>query len=400
MNRIHFKHFPAGTLSFFICFCIFSCSNPPPKQESYPVPVNQDSINKILKEIHASEKAFQLDTLFKNKVKKTGFNGCVLIAQRGQVIYKNAFGFSDLKEKDSLRINSAFQLASTSKTLTAAAILLLRNQGKLKLTDNVQHFFPDFPYKNITIKLLLSHRSGLGNYLYFCEPYCDEKNCYKGKIFDNKAVLQIIQKDKPPVYTIPDKKFEYSNTNYALLASIVEKVSGKCFPDFMEENIFKPLGMNDTWVYSPKYNVLHANKTIGHNASGYIDGDAFADNVLGDKGVYSTTEDLFKWDQALYSEILLNKNTLEEAFTGYSNEHKGKRNYGYGWRLIDNGNGDKIIYHNGWWHGYNTLFYRRPSDRTTIIILSNKFNRSTYQIQGVVSILNNNSEAVEFEGAE
>jgi len=102
----------------------------------------------------------------------------------------------------------------------------------------------------------------------------------------------------------------------------------------------------------------------------------------------------------LYSEKLLNKKTLEEAFTGYSNEHKGKRNYGYGWRLIDDGKGNKVIYHNGWWHGYNSLFFRRPGDQTTIIILSNKYNHSTYQIQGILSILNSNSAVIELEGAE
>jgi CubicO group peptidase (beta-lactamase class C family) len=386
--------------SFFLL--LFSCgsSEVSEKKANQDVVISPDSISKILKEIHASEKAYQLDTLFKNKVKQAGFNGCVLIAQRGQIIYERAFGYADLKKKDSLKINSAFQLASTSKTLTAAAILLLRDQGKLKLTDSIQKFFPDFPYPHITLKLLLSHRSGLGNYLYFCEPYCDKNNCYNGKVFDNNSFLHIMLSSKPPVYALPNKKFEYCNTNYALLACIIEKVSGLSYPDFMEQNIFKPLGMKDTWVHCPKYDSLHTNKTAGHNGLGNYEKDTFADDVYGDKGIYSTVEDLFKWDQALYSEKLLNNKTKEEAFTGYSNEHKGKRNYGYGWRITDNGKGNKVIYHNGWWHGYNTLFFRRPSDQTTIVILSNKYNHSTYQIKGVLTILNNNSEAIELDGAE
>jgi CubicO group peptidase (beta-lactamase class C family) len=362
------------------------------------LPPDQDSINKILVKIHAKEKAFCIDTLFKNKVKLSGFNGCVLVAQAGQIIYKKSFGFSNFKTKDSLHFNSAFQLASASKTLTAGAILLLKDQGKLKLSDSVQQFFPKFPYHGITIKMLLTHRSGLGNYVYFCEPYCSD--CSNGKIFDNKAMMQVIEEHKPDVYSRPDKKFEYCNTNYSILALIVEKVSGMRFQEFMDASIFKPLGMNDTWIHDPSTDVKHTNKTIGYNGAGKMEEDTYADDVIGDKGVYSTVDDMFKWDQALYSEKLLKKSTIDEAFKGYSNEHKGKRNYGYGWRMIDDGKNPKVIYHNGWWHGYNSLFLRRPADETTIIVLSNKYNRTAYQMQGVLAILNGNNSAMDMDGEE
>jgi len=354
--------------------------------------VNIDSINKILTSIHAADKAKQLEVLFNNKVKKLGFNGCVLIAQRGQIIFKKVAGFSNIKTNDPLKLNSAFQLSSTSKTLTAAAILLLKDQGKITLDDNVQKFFPQFPYSNITIKLLLTHRSGLNNYLYFAEPLCDAFNCYNGKKFDNNVLMQIIETLKPHVYAPPNRKFEYCNTNYAILASIVEKVSNSNFADFMDQQIFQPLGMKNTWVHNLKYDTLHTDLTIGHLASGQIEKEIFADDVIGDKGIYSTVEDLFKWDQALYTEKILRKGTIEEAFKGYSNEHKGARNYGFGWRLIDDGKKeDKVVYHNGWWHGYNSTFFRRPSDQTTIIILSNKSNMSSYHIDDILSIINKKS---------
>lgn len=355
-----------------------------------------DSIAKVLKKLNASEKAQQLDTLFKNKAKLAGFNGCVLVAQKGQIIYENSFGFSNLKTKDSLRLNSAFQLASVSKTFTATAILMLYDQGKLQLTDHVQKFYPAFPYPGITVKQLLSHRSGLFNYIYCCEKYCDN-NLYNGKVFDNAAMMEIICNNKCDLYAKPDKKFEYNNTNYAILACIVEKVSEQSFADYVEQNIFKPLGMNHSWVHNPKGNAEHKNKTVGHKASGYLEDDTYADDVVGDKGIYSTVEDMLKWDQSFYGEQLLKKETKEMAFTGYSNEHKGKRNYGFGWRLTDDGKNPKIIYHNGWWHGYNSLFFRRPADQTTVIVLGNKYNRSTYQIQGVLAILSANGEAVDLE---
>jgi CubicO group peptidase (beta-lactamase class C family) len=389
-------------LLILLFFTFFSCENKKPASTSIQeietvAYINQDSINKIRKQIKADEKAKQLNALFNEKAKKAGFNGSLLIAQHGQIIYKNAFGFANYKTKDRLKVNSAFQLSSTSKPFTATAILLLLDQGKLKLTDNVQKYFPDFPYANINIQMLLTHRSGLSNYVYFGEPYCDKNNCYNGKTFDNTSVLQIMKTDRPPIYYAPNKKFGYCNTNYAILASIVEKVSGLSFSDFMDKNIFKPLGMHNTWVHKPKNNPTDKNITFGHDASGRIEQDTYADNVIGDKGIYSTVEDLFLFDQALYTEKILKKKTLEEAFTGYSNEHKGKRNYGYGWRLTDAGDGQKIVYHNGWWHGYNSIFFRRISDQTTVIILSNKDNRTIYKIEDILAIINVNSHPADVE---
>jgi CubicO group peptidase (beta-lactamase class C family) len=386
------------TISCVLGLFAFNRAEAPSKDLSVGSMLSADSILSIRKSIHADEKAQMLDTLFLNRVKRTGFNGCVLVAQRGQIIYEKAFGLSVIKTKDSLRINSPFQLASASKTLTAAAILLLKDQEKLKLDDDVQKYLPEFPYAGISLKMLLSHRSGLFNYIYACEPFCDRPNKYKEGNFDNAAMLKIIAEQKPAVYSLPDKKFEYSNTNYALLALIVERISGKTFGSFMKEEIFDKLGMKDTWIWDPQN--APANCTRGHMSNGKEEIEVYADNVVGDKGVYSTVEDMLKWDQALYTEQLLKKATIAEAFTGYSHEHKGKRNYGLGWRLVDDGKSPKIIYHNGWWHGYNSLFFRRPADQTTIIMLSNKYNRSTYQVQDILAILNVNGASVDMEGEE
>ncbi|MFY9309809.1 MAG: serine hydrolase domain-containing protein [Bacteroidia bacterium] len=380
-------------LLFFFCLVsgsllLSSCGNSSASSSStstLPV-VNQDSILFLAKN---KTKIKLLDEVFKNRVYSDGFNGCVLVAQKGRVMYKNAFGFSNLKTQDSLKINSAFQLASTSKTLTAGAILLLKDQGKLQLGDNVKKYIPSFPYDKITIEMLLTHRSGLSNYIYFSEPYCDANNCYNGKTFDNNAVLEIMQSTQPALYAGPNKKFEYCNTNYALLASIVEKVSGMGFHHFMEQNVFIPLGMSNTWVCGTKNDSSCTLKTQGHNGSGIPEKDTYADYVVGDKGIYSTVEDMFKWSQALYSGSFLKKETIEQAYTGYSKEHPGKRNYGYGWRLIEDSPEGKIVYHNGWWHGYSTLFYRRISDETTVILLSNKFNSKTYHIEDILAVLDN-----------
>src|ERR1043165_962880 len=249
------------TISIVIFALLLACGAIETGKERTPEQTEEeiDSIALIRKEIKAEEKAALLKELFDVKARENNLNACVSVARLGQIFFENAYGYAEIAKKTPLTLQSAFQLASVSKTITAGAILLLKDQGKLELSDNVQKYIPDFPYNGITIKLLLCHRSGLSNYIYFGEPYCDANNCYNGKTFDNNAVLEIMKTEKPAPYAAPDKKFEYCNTNYALLASIVEKVSGQDFADFMEQNIFKPLGMDSTWVHRPGKDKQHRN---------------------------------------------------------------------------------------------------------------------------------------------
>ena len=177
--------------------------------------------------------------------------------------------------------------------------------------------------------------------------------------------------------------FDYCNTNYALLALIVEKVSQISFSDYLNKVFFKPLGMNNSFVFSidmaesvlPSYKFNNQREPL-----------MFLDAIYGDKNIYSTPRDMMKWDFALSKDQLFAEKTLEEAFKGYSYERRGTRNYGLGWRLVEMPTGKKIIYHNGWWHGNNTVFSRLPDDSTAIIVLGNKFNRSIYQAKKIAGI--------------
>lgn len=370
--KLYFKH---------ICIIFFSfaaCSQPQEKKEGVFVPGN---IPRDTFKVVVDEKYHQLDTFFINAHKR-GFNGNVLIAHYGKIIYQGAFGYARYEDKEPLTLSSAFQLASTSKTFTASAIMLLKEQGKLDYSDHLTKYFPAFPYKDVTIKMLLTHRSGLPNYLYFCYNYM--------KNFDapipNEEVVDLMIKHKPELYFKPDRHFNYSNTNYCVLAAIIEKISGKSYAEYMKEAIFNPLQMNSTWVDAP-IDTLNPHKTCGYVGGRWNKDELNCfDGVVGDKGIYSTVEDMFKWDRALYSGQLLKKETLEEAYAPASHEYGGKRNYGYGWRMIDEKD-NKIIYHNGWWHSYTTVFYRRLKDQTTIIILSNKYNKSVYNTQKVLEII-------------
>ncbi|MDQ6842938.1 MAG: beta-lactamase family protein [Bacteroidota bacterium] len=314
-----------------------------------------------------------------------GFNGAILVAKKGRIIFEDYHGYFNLQKKDSLTSHSAFHLASVSKTFTAMAVLKLAELGKLNLTDDVRKYLPEFPYDHVTLKLLLSHRSGLPNYIYFMQKLGWNPKQY----CSNEDMLNYLVKFKPPITNLPGTHFEYCNTNYALLGLIIEKASGKSYAHFLQEYFFTPLQMNDTYVFTLADS---ANAMPSYDWRGRQQGLTYLDTGFGDKNIYSTPEDLLKWDQALYTNQLFTKNTLQEAFTPYSNEKPGIRNYGYGWRMNVYPDGKKIIYHNGWWHGNNTVFIRMIEDSVTIIVLGNKYNRAIYDAKKMVPIFQPSKE--------
>ncbi|MEO8569898.1 MAG: serine hydrolase domain-containing protein [Ginsengibacter sp.] len=308
-----------------------------------------------------------------------GFNGAILVAKKGRVIFEDYHGYFNLQTKDSLTPKSAFHLASVSKTFTAMAVLKLAELGKLNLNDDAKKYFPQFPYDDVTIKLLLSHRSALPNYIYFMQPLGWDTKQY----CSNEDILAYLEKFKPPLQGRPGTHFTYCNTNYALLALIIEKASGKSYPDFLQEYFFTPLHMKDTYVFTMADT---ARAMPSYDWRGRQEGLTYLDTGFGDKNIYSTPEDLLKWDQALYTNEIFSNKTLEAAYTPYSNEKPGIRNYGYGWRMNVYPDGKKIIYHNGWWHGNNTVFIRMIEDSVTIIVLGNKYNRAIYDAKKMAAI--------------
>lgn len=351
---------------------------------------------RIKRQIHAEEKAGKIDSIFRIK-RKEGFNGNVLIAQKGVTIYEKSFGYSNTASKDSLTLDSRFQLASLSKTFTAVGILLLYEHGHLKLTDTVQQYFPDFPYNGVSIKDMLSHRSGLPNYMYAFDDSLGRVDALP----DNARIMHWFAIAKPEVepYGPPDKHFAYNNTNYMVLAAIIEKITGLKYGEYLKMAIFDPLGMKGTWTATDPPDSVNVNGTTGYDRGRAVPRDFF-DNVMGDKGIYSTVEDLFIWYSALNSECLLKKKTLEEAFTPRSFERPGVKNYGYGFRMyLEENNKPEYIYHNGWWKGYSSLFWFSPKDEFVIIILANRYNGTVYRIKELLPILHGheNGENVEEE---
>jgi CubicO group peptidase (beta-lactamase class C family) len=311
------------------------------------------------------------------------FNGGILVAKDGNIVYEKYAGFVNPKlRKDSLGIGSAFHLASVSKTFTAMAVLKLWEEGRLNLGDTLGKYFPNFPYKDITVKMLLSHRSGLPNYVHYMELHGWDKR----KMVSNPDVLTSLYMMKPPLEFPSGRHFSYCNTNYALLALIIEKVSGQPYSAFLNQNFFEPLGMRDTYVFSLR-DTSRAMPSFEFNNRPFK--MEFLDAVYGDKNVYSTVRDMLKWDQALYPGKLFKQATLDSAFAGYSFEKHGKRNYGLGWRMTFLDNGKKLLYHNGWWHGNNTAFIRLLDEKATIIVLGNKFNRRIYSSKALADLFGN-----------
>lgn len=299
------------------------------------------------------------------------FSGGILIAKNGAIIYEKYRGLVNLRKKDSITAYTPLHIASTTKTFTATAILRMVQEGKLSLDDSVNKFFPRFPYPGITVKMLLNHRSGIPNYLYFLSNSDWDKKVYA----TNKDVLDFLIKNKPNKSFTANSRMSYSNTNYVLLSLIVEQLSGKSFPEYMKEKFFEPLKMKNTYVFTLK-DTLTATPSFSTSGT-YWDYD-FLDGTYGDKNIYTTPQDLLKWDQAFYSDQVLGKSMLDSAFKGYSFERPSIHNYGLGWRLEFLPNGKKVVYHYGKWHGFNAVFARLIDENATIIILGNRFTRSIY----------------------
>ncbi|HMC86442.1 MAG TPA: serine hydrolase domain-containing protein [Chitinophagaceae bacterium] len=327
------------------------------------------------------------DSIMKAELTLNGFNGNVLVAKAGKIIFQKSYGYRNYDTKELLDSNSVFELASITKQFTAVCILQLMEAGKLKLSDSLRQYFPEMPYHNITIQQLLTHTSGLPDYSDSMGNYWNHKNI----AFNNDAIL-FLEKEKLLANFKPDTKWQYCNTGYMLLASIVEKLSGLTFQDYLQQHIFKPLHMNHSRIYNTRRS---STEVIPDYAYGFVYSDSlkryilpdslpaldyvfYLDGIVGDGGVNSTTTDLYKWDRALKNHVLLREDTQNEMFSAQATVDTSlNSSYGYGEFLGQNSFGlGNYIAHSGVWPGYLNIMSRYVKDDITIIILSN--NESNY----------------------
>ncbi|MBC8319972.1 MAG: beta-lactamase family protein [Bacteroidetes bacterium] len=363
-----------------VLFIIISCDNNSDKvSENFesPIPeINMEIFNNP-DCIIISQKAQELDNRFKRLIKLTGFNGTVLYAEKGRIILKEAYGYRNVRIKDEeLETSDAFQLASISKMFSAMAIMILKNDGKVDYDEDIITYLPHFPYEDVTLRLLMTQRSGLPRYMSLAHEKWENKKIP----MDNDDMLQLFVEHKPDKYFAPNTGFHYCNSNYALLANIVESVSGMYFEDFIEERIFQPLGMNNSFVYNMR-NEDVVSLYVEKGIRGYYHRrwrwremtNEYLNGVMGDKNIFTSVEDLYKFDRALDNFTLVPESIISESFERGSPKYwKRKDNYGFGWRIKEDM--DSTVFHFGWWKGFRTFYIRDMKHQKTLIVLSNKDN--------------------------
>ncbi len=326
------------------------------------------------------DRVHRIDSLLHALYAKKKINGNFLIAEKGKVIYSHSFGLANEATKDTLNANSIFELASCSKQFTAMAIMMLKEKGKLDLDNPISQYIPELSYyKGVTVRNLLNHTGGLPDYMELMDSLFD-----KTRIATNKDMIALFGKHHPKPLFEPNTKYEYSNTGYALLASIIEKASGLSYADYLAKSIFRPLQMTSSFVYTRRLSP----RKVDNYAYGYVYSDSlkkyvlpddlketsmvvWLDGIVGDGCVNSTVNDLLKWDRALYTNTLLSAAGMKQVFETATIKDGSRTDYGFGWAIENNADFGKLTSHSGGWPGYLTYIDRHVDNDRTIIILQN-----------------------------
>lgn len=372
--------------ALLIIISIFSCTQPAAQQDILE-PEKQKAIEAqpslIKQEIIPESHLEKINTYFNKFIKRRRFNGHVLVAKGNQILIDTTTGYSNIRRRIPLKRNNAIQLASITKPITATVILQLVEEGKLKISDTITKYLPDLPehYEQITIEHLLAHRSGLAQYYYYCDHMMDDKE----ELIYNDTVLCVIDFHNPGHYFKPGKRHNYCNTNYLLLASIIESIENKRYPDVVQSRIFDACHMENSFVIDIKKDSLPENLALGHNDRNRVFEFDYLDGIVGDKGIFSTAQDLYKFDRFLSDCGILNDSLIQLAHTPH-NKIRRSASYGYGWRLRFHPKLGKIVYHTGWWHGNRHVYFKIPNSDYTVIILSNALRGSVYSLTELLDV--------------
>jgi N-acyl-D-amino-acid deacylase len=313
----------------------------------------------------SSKKITRIDSVLTYLHQRQLFNGAVLIGEKGKVLYKKAFGIANPQTQTPLTTASAFNLASVSKQFYTMMIMQLKEQGKLNYDDLVQKYLPTFPYHNITIRHLMNQTSGLPEYFDIAQgdmTLLDTLN--------NQSMLELLAAKKPALVFQPGEQWQYCNTNYTTLASVLEKVSGTTSDKFFQQHIAGPLKLSNTYVYHLNMKSYPPSRVVGLRYEGgkpVLNDLLRFDGIVGDGNVYASVEDLYKWDQALYTEKLVKKSTFAEAITAGKLNNGKNTHYGFGWVIDEPG---KKVSHTGGWVGFLNEITRYTDTNQTLIFLS------------------------------
>ena len=316
-----------------------------------------------------TKKITRIDSVLTYLHQRQLFNGTVLIGENGKVLYKKAFGIANPESKTPLTTASSFNLASVSKQFYTMMIMILKDQGKLQYDDAVQKSLPLFPYPGITIRHLMNQTSGLPEYFDIAQGDMNLLDT-----LTNQSMLELLAAKKPPLVFQPGEKWQYSNTNYTTLASVLEKISGITAEKFFQQYIAGPLKMTNSYVYHLKMKAYPPSRVFGLRYEGgkpVLNDLVRFDGIVGDGNIYSSIEDLYKWDQALYTDKILKKSTFQEAIIPGKLNNGENTTYGFGWGIIEPG---KTVAHTGGWVGFGTIIVRYIDKNQTMIVLDNSSN--------------------------
>jgi len=302
----------------------------------------------------------------------------ITVLEGGKTVFEHGYGVRDLKSLDKIDAHTNFRLASCSKQFTAMSIMLLVHDGKLRYDERLTEIFPDFPAygRAITVRNLLNHTSGLLDYEDLMPPPDPNLSVEQQQIQD-AGVLALLERQNSTKFP-PGTKWEYSNSGYVVLGLIVQKVSGQSFPDFLHNRVFAPLNMSHTVAYVRGKNEV-PNRAFGHtfeNAAWTQTDQSPTSATLGDGGVYSSLEDLRKWDRSLRNHTLLSQSEMQAALApvdarGVVGPDNKPAQYGFGWFLNPH-NGHQRMWHYGETMGFRTTIQRFTADNLTIILLANR----------------------------
>lgn len=386
-------------LCLILCACFLqtaqSCKKETPREKAekkakdlgYPVYGEFDPKEQKTPPAFTQEKDDSIKTIlnaYYQKIWEDGnLSGQFLVTDGDNILIEKYRGDARINPPVTNSPNTPLHVASISKTVTALAVLKLAEAKKLQLTDTVQKYLPEFPYPNITIENLLSHRSGLPKYEYLIPKLKDAPEKSK-EFLTNTDILHILQREKPELMRPAGSGFAYCNTNFVMLALIIEKVTRTPYPQVIKNMIFDPIGMTHSYIFEKKHIPTYAESYYQKKKEAFPL-DQY-DLLYGDKNLYTTVQDMYRLSLAMFQKDFLSENLLEKAFTPYSNEKAGIKNYGYGFRLKVYDDGSKIIYHTGWWHGSNTIFIHQPKSKLTIVALGNVYSKKIYTAMSLVSL--------------
>jgi CubicO group peptidase (beta-lactamase class C family) len=321
-----------------------------------------------------SDQSSEINKLIAILYERSQFNGAILVARRGTILYRKAYGKANFQTGSDFTPETPSNIGSVTKQFTAMSIMILEERKKLTYDAPVSKYIPESSrsahFSKITLRHLLTHTSGMPDY---GDLGIDDSG------LDQQGLIAALL-NKEGSFAAPGLKYRYSNPGYALLAIVVERVSGKHFGEFLEQEIFQPVGMSSTFLYdTPRRKTPQV--ALGYDQFGGID-DGGPTAIPGDGGIYSTVDDLFKWDQALYTGRVVRQSTLSEAFTP-GRVQEGTSSYGFGWNVEEVG-GSKYLWHTGSQAGFRAFIGRRIADRVTIIMLTNKGNSKRQDINTAI----------------